>query len=114
LLKLLVVCSHNKWRSPTAEAIYRHDRRFSIRSAGLGQLSPHVLSQTDLLWADLLLYMEKEHLERIKKIFPNITLPKSINLDILDEYPYMDPKLIEILQDKIEEILRIYMNPHPN
>ena len=72
---ILVVCSQNKWRSPTAENIYRHDPRVTIRSAGLGASSPHQISQKDIIWADLLLYMEKDHLERIKKLFskPNPT-----------------------------------------
>ena len=103
--KILVVCSQNKWRSPTAEAIYRHDPRFAIRSAGLSKHSPHVLSQSDLEWADLLLYMEKDHLEKIKEIFSNTKLPKAINLDIPDDYRYMDPELIEILKEKIETIV---------
>ena len=103
--KLLVVCSQNKWRSPTAETIYRHDRRFAIRSAGLSKSSPHLLTPGDLAWADVLLYVEKEHLEKIKKIFPNTTLPRTINLDIPDDYQYMDPELIEILKEKIEGIL---------
>ena len=56
------------------------------------------------LTADLLLYMEKDHLERIKALFPNTQLPKSINLDIPDGYTYMDPELIDILRNKIETI----------
>lgn len=106
MLNILVVCSHNKWRSPTVEKIYRRDTRFRIRSAGLSKLSPHFLSQSDLLWTNLLLYMEKDHLERIKALYPDSEFPKSINLDIPDEYPFMDPELIEIIKDKIEEILQ--------
>ncbi len=102
---ILIVCSQNKWRSPTAENIYRHDPRVTVRSAGLGANSPHQISQKDLIWADLLLYMEKDHLERIKKLFPNQTLPKSVNLDIPDDYQYMDPELVQILTDKIEPII---------
>ena len=101
---LLFVCSHNKWRSPTAENLYRHDPRVSVRSAGLSSHSPHVLTVSDLKWADLLLYMEKDHLDRIKAQFPDTPLPKSINLDIPDGYTYMDPELIEILKDKTETI----------
>jgi predicted protein tyrosine phosphatase len=103
---LLFVCSHNKWRSPTAENLFRHDPRVSVHSAGLSSHSPHVLSEADLKWADLLLYMEKDHLERIKILFPHTPLPKSINLDIPDGYTYMDPELVDILHDKIETILK--------
>ena len=105
MIKVLVVCSQNKMRSPTAEAIYRRDPRFTIRSAGLSKMSPRFLSQGDLMWADVVLYMEKEHLERIKNIYPKVSILRSINLDIPDEYQYMDPELIEILKEKIEVIL---------
>lgn len=102
---ILVVCSQNKWRSPTAENIYRGDSRAIVRSAGLGASAPHHISQKDLIWADLLLYMERDHLERIKALFPNQTLPKSLNLDIPDDYQYMDPELVQILTDKIEPLI---------
>jgi predicted protein tyrosine phosphatase len=105
MLKLLVVCSRNLWRSPTAAAIYRGDPRVSIRSAGLSHNAPHQLSSRDLGWADLLLYMEPEHLAKIKKLFPGEQLPQSINLDIPDDYRYMDPELVEILKQKIEPLL---------
>lgn len=49
--------------------------------------------------------MEKDHFERIKKLFPNQTLPKAINLDIPDNYEYMDPELIQLLKDKIEPLI---------
>jgi predicted protein tyrosine phosphatase len=106
MTNILVVCTQNKWRSPTAEALYRHDPRLHIRSAGISPKSPHQVSDTDLKWADLLLYMEKDQLTRIKRLYPQATLPKSINLDIPDSYPYMDPELIEILTEKIEPILQ--------
>ncbi|HBD02018.1 TPA: protein-tyrosine-phosphatase [Candidatus Collierbacteria bacterium] len=105
MLRILVVCSHNKWRSPTAEAIYRKDKRFHIKSAGLGKLSPHQISLRDIETSNLILYMEKDHLERIKLLFPNVRLPSAINLDIPDQYCFMDPELIEILREKIESIL---------
>lgn len=57
------------------------------------------------MWADLLLYMEKDHLVRIKMLYPDTDLPKSVNLDIPDEYPFMDPELVEMIKEKIEEIL---------
>lgn len=49
--------------------------------------------------------MERDHLERIKTLYPGIELPKTINLDIPDEYPFMDSELIEIIKEKIEGIL---------
>ena len=106
--KLLFVCLRNKWRSRTGEDLYRRDPRVSVRSAGLSSTSPHVLSEKDLLWADLVLYMESDMLDHIKSLFPNTQLPKTINLDIPSGYAYMDPELVEILKDKVEAIIQGY------
>ena len=110
MLRILVICSHNKWRSPTAEAVYRRDKRFHIKSAGLGKLSPHQVSLRDIETSNLILYMEKDHLERIKLLFPNIELPPTMNLDVPDQYQFMDPELIEILKEKIENIWLEYQS----
>src|SRR5512139_3631699 len=32
---ILFVCGRNKWRSPTAERLYRNDNRIEVRSAGV-------------------------------------------------------------------------------
>lgn len=101
--KLLVVCSQNQWRSPTAEAIYKNDPRFYIRSAGTSPTAKHVISTKDIDWADLIVCMEKDHKERIKGLFPNIKLPPIKVLRIEDKYEFMDPGLVEILKERVEQ-----------
>lgn len=46
--------------------------------------------------------MERKHLSRLKANFPAATF-QSVNLDIPDEFDYMDNQLIELLQNGIEE-----------
>jgi predicted protein tyrosine phosphatase len=104
--KILVICSKNKIRSPTFVKIYKNDSRFKIRSAGLSLKSPHTLSYKDLMWADLILYMERKHLEKIKKKFIDIILPPTINMEIEDYYKFMDSELIKDIQIKMEMIIR--------
>ena len=103
--RILVICSKNKWRGPTAEAIYRRDPRVQVRSAGLSPSSAHKVSVKDLYWAEQILYMEKDHLEKLRKLFPKAELPPTMDLEIADNYRFMDPELVMMLKEKIEPLL---------
>jgi predicted protein tyrosine phosphatase len=50
-LRILFVCALNKWRSPTAEALYRSDPRLEVRSAGVRSNAKHRISVADIEWA---------------------------------------------------------------
>lgn len=57
-------------------------------------------------WADIIFVMEKKHLRRIRDKFGDILNDKKIvNLDIADDYQFMDEELIEILQNRVSEII---------
>ena len=109
-LNILFVCSKNQWRSPTAEAIYRQDTRFNVRSAGTNSSARKRVSERDINWADLILVMENKHKKRITSEYNHLDLPKIIVLDIPDDYQYMDEELISILETSVEDIL-IYCKP---
>ncbi|HLO29199.1 MAG TPA: hypothetical protein VK249_08695 [Anaerolineales bacterium] len=99
---ILFVCGKNKWRSPTAERIYKDDQRIEVRSAGMSGKSRHPISNADVLWADLILVMEIGYKSRILGLFRDLTLPRIENLDIPDEYEYMDEELIELIEKRVE------------
>jgi len=104
---ILFVCGRHRWRSPTAEAIYRKDPRVKIRSAGVSDKSRHRVSDNDLDWADLVLVMERKYKSRILETFrdhPN--LPRIVSLDIPDEYERMNEQLIALIQEGTEFYLR--------
>jgi predicted protein tyrosine phosphatase len=105
-LNILFICSKNKWRSPTAEAMYRHDRRLNVRSAGTCSSAKKRISEKDLSWADLILVMENEHKKRIISQYGDRELPQIIVLDIPDEYQYMDRELIANIKISVEDILK--------
>lgn len=103
---ILFICSKNKWRSPTAEKIYKNDNRFNVRSAGVSESSKRKVSFKDIEWADLILVMEQNHKSRIRKTFREIKyLPPIESLDIPDDFQYMDPELIELIKIQTEAIL---------
>lgn len=99
---ILFVCGKNKWRSPTAERIYKNDQRIEVRSAGMSGKSRHPISSDDVGWADLILVMENGYKSRILGLFRDLSLPRIENLDIPDEYEYMDEELIELIETKVE------------
>ena len=99
---ILFVCGKNKWRSPTAERIYKNDQRMEVRSAGMSGKSRHPISNEDVEWADLILVMESGYKSRILGLFRDSTLPAIEDLDIPDDYEYMDRELIELLEKRVE------------
>ena len=44
-MNILFVCSRNKWRSPTAEAIYKNRSDLNVRSAGTSPAAKVKLNQ---------------------------------------------------------------------
>ncbi len=104
-LKLLVICSRNQWRSPTAERIYRNDPRVEVRSAGTSEKAVHKVSIKDIEWAEMILCMEVKHQDFLQKKFFGIKLPPIKVLNIPDEYDYMDPELIKMLKGEVENLL---------
>ncbi|HNA57427.1 MAG TPA: hypothetical protein PKO19_01370 [Chitinophagales bacterium] len=106
---ILVLCGRNKQRSKTAEEIFKQDQRFEIRSAGVSASADKKLHTRDLAWADLVLVMESDQRDKIIEIFGR-DIPKIIVLHIPDEYAYMDPELIAMLSDSINDILQSEFN----
>ena len=110
LLKILFVCAMNKQRSPTAEQLYRNDARLEVRSAGVRSEAKRRLSEADLLWADVVFVMEREHKILIDRRFEGLDLPRIDVLDIPDDFDYMAPELQEMLRmmldPEIDHILR--------
>lgn len=106
---ILVVCGRNKRRSKTAEALYRREKAFNMQSAGLSPKSPSQINETKISWSDAIFVMEDEHKSRIVKQFRQIDLPPIYVLHIEDEYEYMQPELIEILEERITDILKYWM-----
>lgn len=105
-MKLLFLCSRNQWRSPTAEAVYQNDPRVEVRSAGVSASARRRVSESLLRWADLVLVMESAHKRKLREDFPEVFQDLRIEvLDIPDDYEFMDPALIELIQASVELLL---------
>ena len=100
-MNILFVCSRNEWRSRTAETIFKNSQLHNVKSAGTSNTARIKINQSLVEWADTIFVMESKHREIIKKSFSHDQLTnKIIVLDIEDNYKYMDPELVEMLQNE--------------
>lgn len=105
-MNVLFVCSRNKWRSPTAETIYKKRQGLHVKSAGTEPSAKNRVSAQHISWAEIIFVMEKKHREKLKEKFSlEMQRKKVIVLDIEDEYQYMDEELIEMIQLAVEPYL---------
>jgi protein-tyrosine phosphatase len=105
-LNILFVCSRNKWRSRTAETLFRNNGLHQISSAGTEASARRKVNQKLLDWADLIFVMEKKHQRRIQDNFLiESANDKIVVLGIPDAYKYMDEELIDILKEAINPYL---------
>ncbi|MFO1000740.1 MAG: hypothetical protein U0936_10395 [Planctomycetaceae bacterium] len=78
----------------------------SVRSCGLSDSSPRKLRGADVEWADVIFVMENKHRTRIREsMSPSLGNTPVYVLDIPDDYQFMDPELIDLLQERVESCL---------
>lgn len=100
--KVLFICSRNRWRSLTAEKIFDGVKGMQARSAGTEPGARIRVTAGHLSWADLIFVMEKKHLRRLQDKFPeDIAGKKVICLHIADDYEFMQPELVDMLEASV-------------
>lgn len=96
MTNILFVCSQNKLRSPTAEAVFADTEGWEVRSAGTNNDAEVPLGGEDIEWADVIVAMEQTHKKKIKQRFrKELKNQRLVCLGIPDEYDYMDQDLGE-------------------
>ena len=104
--RLLFVCSQNKLRSRTAEAVYSGYPGIEVDSAGLNHDAVVPLSAEQIEWADLILVMEQSHRNKLNKRFrEHLAGKRVVVLGISDEYDYMDPALVELIKTRCAQFV---------
>ena len=105
--RALFICTQNRLRSPTAESVFASWPGVDTDSAGLGNDAEVALSREQIEWANIIFVMEKAHRRRLSTKFRQWLNGKQvICLDIPDEYAYMQPELVALLQAKAGRFLR--------
>ena len=107
-IQLLFVCSRNKWRSRTAEDLYRNFPGYIAKSAGTEPGSRQRVTEGLLLWADWVFVMETKHRDYLRERFPEAFAGKRvICLRIPDDYKYNDPNLIDLLKASLSPYIPV-------
>jgi len=92
----------------TAERICQKVGGYSVRSAGTEKGARIRVTEGLLGWADLIFVMEKRHGDRLRSKFSESLKGKNvICLQIPDNYEYMQPELVEILEAKLRPHLEM-------
>ena len=100
--RVLFVCSQNKLRSPTAEQVFASWPGIEVSSAGLNHDAVEPLTSEMVGEADLIFVMEKAHRSRLSKRFKaDLNQVRVVCLDIPDDYEFMDPELVKLLQARV-------------
>jgi predicted protein tyrosine phosphatase len=108
LINILFICSKNQWRSPTAEKIFHQFNGYQVRSAGTEDGARIKVTHGHIGWAELIFVMEKKHVRRLRDKFGNLLQHKKVhNLDIPDDYGYMDEELIDILIARVADYIEV-------
>ena len=105
--KALFICSQNRLRSPTAEQVFASWPGVETDSAGLGGDASVPLSPEQIHWASVIFVMEKAHRNRLNQRFrAHLNGKQVICLNIPDDYDFMQPELIRLLESKVGRFLK--------
>ena len=98
-MRVLFLCSRNRRRSPTAERLFAGRPGLEVASAGLASDAEEVVTPEILAWAQLIFVMETVHRARLQRRFgAHIRHARVVCLDIRDDYEFMDPALVRLLE----------------
>ena len=99
---MLFVCSQNRLRSPTAEQIFADRPDIEVSSAGTNHDAENPLTGELVRWADVIVVMEKTQRAKLRRRFREALNGKRvICLDIPDEYAFMEPALVHLLEARM-------------
>ncbi len=103
---VLFVCSQNRLRSPTAEQVFSCREDLEVESAGTNHDAENPLTAELVRWADIIFVMEKAHRGKLQRRFrPALAGKRVICLDIPDNYAFMQPELVQLLEARVSRHL---------
>jgi predicted protein tyrosine phosphatase len=101
--RVLFVCSAGILRSATAARIYA--KKYNTRAAGSEGYALIPVSHELVLWAQEIVFVNKENYEETSKHFHLEDFPCLVKvLDIPDRYEHMHPKLIASFEEQYEAV----------
>jgi predicted protein tyrosine phosphatase len=93
-------------RSPTAEQVFSCREDLEVESAGTNHDAENPLTAELVVWADMIFVMEKAHRGKLQRRFrAGLAGKRVICLDIPDDYAFMQPELVRLLEAKVSRHL---------
>lgn len=100
--RVLFICRLNRRRSATAERIFCKRADLDVRSAGTEPDAMVRVNARMLEWADVIFTMDDEQRASLARSFPSHpALDRLICLQIPDAFAFMDPALVELLEERV-------------
>lgn len=99
--RVLFVCSAGLLRSATGARIY--SGKYNTRSAGSEPYALIPVSDSLILWAQQIVFVNKANYESVKRLY-DLSEHDVVVLDIPDMYNHMNPKLIKAFEEQYEPI----------
>ena len=104
--RVLFICRLNRHRSATAERIFCKRKDLEVRSAGTQEDALVRVNARMLEWAEVIFVMDPMQLESLRRMFPSHpVLDRIICLDIPDVFVFLQPKLVELLEERVQKHL---------
>ncbi|UPG87167.1 low molecular weight protein tyrosine phosphatase family protein [Luteibacter aegosomatis] len=107
MIRVLFLCGKNRLRSPTAEQVFATWPGIETDSAGIDRDAECPVTSEQVRWADRIVAMEKSHLAKLRRGFrADLGRARLLCVDIPDDYAYMQPELIALLEQRVGPQLR--------
>ncbi len=101
-MNLLFICTENKLRSATAEAVFSEYEGVAAIGAGTNKDAATTVSGDLIEWADVIFVMDQIHKNKVTRKYRDLLKGKHlVCLDIPDRFKYMDTELVKILKKKV-------------
>ena len=99
--RVLFICRYNRMRSPTAERVFCKRPDLDVRSAGTSTDALARVNTRMLDWADLIFIMDDEQRRSLQRRFAgHPALERLICLDIPDDFSFLQPELVDLLEER--------------
>jgi predicted protein tyrosine phosphatase len=100
--RVLFICQLNRSRSATAERLFCKRPDLDVCSAGTSEDALVRVSQRMLEWADIIFTMDPEQHRALERMFPgHAVLDRLICLDISDDFAFLEPTLVKLLEERV-------------
>ena len=107
-MRVLFVCSRNRLRSPTAEAVVAGWPGVAALSAGTAPDAEAPVSADLVAWADVVVAFEPRHRRHPGRRFgPLLRDRRLVTLGVPDAYAFMDPALVRLHRDRLPDVLGV-------